>query len=61
LFTIPDATRATGLCRSRLYNLLGDGSIEAIKAGKRTLIRAESLRSYIDTLPAATIRPAKAA
>jgi hypothetical protein len=60
-YTIPGAVKATGLTRTRLYNLMGEGLIEAIKCGRRTLIRAESLRNYIEALPAATIRRAKVA
>jgi excisionase family DNA binding protein len=60
-FTIPGAVKASGLTRTRIYNLIGDGSIEAVKAGRRTLVKAQSLRHYVDTLPAATIKRAKAA
>jgi excisionase family DNA binding protein len=60
-FTIQDAVKNSGLTRTRLYVLIGDGSIEAVKAGRRTLIKAQSLRRYVDNLPAATIKPAKAA
>lgn len=60
-FTISGAVKSSGLTRTRIYNLIGDGSIEAVKAGRRTLIKAHSLRRYVDALPPATIRPAKAA
>lgn len=53
--TIPDAVRATGIARSKLYDLLGTGEIEAVKLGRRTLIRTESLRRYVSALPAAKI------
>jgi hypothetical protein len=61
LYTIPAAGKASGFCRSRLYALMGDGAIEAVKIGRRTLVKADSLKAYIDGLPAATIRPAKKA
>jgi hypothetical protein len=60
-YTIPGAVEATGLTRTRIYVLMGEGLIEAIKCGRRTLIRAESLRNYIEALPVATIRRAEAA
>lgn len=58
-FTIQGAVKSTGLTRTRLYGLIGSGAIEAVKSGRRTLIKAESLRRYIDALPSASIRPAK--
>lgn len=54
--TIADAAKVSGLGRTSLYELIGAGKIEARKAGNRTLIPAESLRAYIASLPAATIR-----
>lgn len=59
--TIEDATRVSGLSRSRLYEILARGEIEARKAGKRTLIVAESLKSYVERLPPATFRAPQAA
>ena len=61
LYTIPNATKASGFCRSRLYTMMGAGTIEAVKIGRRTLIKSDSLRAFIATLPAANIRPAKVA
>lgn len=57
LLTIPNATAATSISRTRLYALMGDGTVEAVKVGKRTLIKADSLKAYIGALPAPTIRP----
>jgi hypothetical protein len=54
--TIEDAVKVSGLARSRLYELMGRGELEARKAGKRTIITSESLRRYIESLPAANIR-----
>lgn len=60
--TIPGAAQMSGLGRSRIYELIGEGTLEARKAGRRTLIMTDSLRAYLSTLPAATIRaPRKAA
>ena len=55
-FTIPDAVQASGLPRTTIYELIGKGALEARKAGRRTLIPADSLRRYLDGLPAAAIR-----
>ena len=47
-YTIEGAMRATGLGRSLLYQRIKDGSLVKLKVGKRTLIRADSLRALID-------------
>jgi excisionase family DNA binding protein len=54
--TIADATKISGLGRTSIYELIGAGKIEARKAGNRTLIPAESLRAFLNSLPAADIR-----
>jgi excisionase family DNA binding protein len=50
-YTVPDACKAAGLGRTTLYELIAAGRVRAMKAGTRTLIEAESLRSYLDSLP----------
>lgn len=55
-YTIPDAVAWSGIGRTSLYLLLAQGKLEARKAGNRTLILAESLRRYVESLPAADIR-----
>lgn len=55
-FTIPAAIRASGVARTRLYELIADGQVLAVKSGRRTLVRADSLRSYLASLPPVTIR-----
>jgi Helix-turn-helix domain len=54
--TIADATKISGLGRTTLYEAIGAGKIEARKAGNRTLIVAESLRTFLAGLPKADIR-----
>ena len=56
-FTISDAVRASGLARSRLYEEMRAGRIEARKAGRRTLILADSLAAFLAALPIAAMRP----
>ncbi|MFM9938624.1 MAG: excisionase family DNA-binding protein [Hyphomicrobiaceae bacterium] len=46
-----------GVSRSRLYELLRDGSIPALKLGSRTLIPVGGLDSFIAKLPAAAFQP----
>ena len=60
--TIDGATQVTGLPRTTIYALLGEGKLLAKKVGRRTLITHESIQAYLDSLPPAQFRtPAKAA
>jgi excisionase family DNA binding protein len=54
LYTLSDATAATGLPRSTLYALLAAKKITARKIGRRTLVDAASLRAFIEGQPFAT-------
>lgn len=49
--SIGEAVRQFGIGRTKLYALIQSGDIEAIKLGRRTLVRTESARSFIDSLP----------
>jgi excisionase family DNA binding protein len=46
-FTIAEACHAVGISRSKLYELIGEGRVEARKIGSRTIIPAESLRRLV--------------
>ncbi len=52
-FTISDAVKASGMARSRIYEEMRAGRIEARKAGRRTLILASSLAAFLAGLPRA--------
>ena len=54
--TIADAVKASGIGHTTIYELIGAKKLDARKAGKRTLITGDSLRSYIANLPVADIR-----
>ena len=58
-FTIRDAVTATGMARSRLYQLIAAGELKALKVGRRTLLDAGALKNFLSNLPAPDIRPAK--
>lgn len=53
-FSIADAVRAAGVSRTRLYDALARGELEARKAGRRTVIEADALRRWIASWPRAT-------
>lgn len=49
--TIPEAVRLTRICRATIYELLRQGKIHGVKAGKRTLVLNDSLKAYMASLP----------
>ena len=54
-YTVDDAVSASGFSRSRIYEEIGAGRLRAVKAGKRTLVFADSLRALLEALPPAPI------
>lgn len=53
--SIASAVQATGgaVSRSRLFDLIRDGEIDARKVGRRTVIVTDSLRDYVLRQPRA--------
>ena len=47
-YSVSDASRVSSIGRTRLYQLIGEGRLEARKIGRRTLIPAASLRALIE-------------
>lgn len=56
-FTLKEASSALGVGKTTLYAAIADGRLVALKMGSRTLIPADSLRSWIDSMPRARHRP----
>ncbi len=56
-FTIADAVTYSGCSRSRLYDAIKAGELDARQVGRRTLIVGESLRAFLDRLPSTGARP----
>jgi excisionase family DNA binding protein len=48
-YTLDEVAELSGHCRSSLYELVNEGKLRAVKSGRRTLILAEDLRSWMDT------------
>lgn len=46
-YSINETARALSLGRTSIYVMIGDGRLEAIKLGRRTLIKADSVRRLI--------------
>lgn len=47
-YSINEAIRATSLGRTRLYQLISEGKLKAIKIGNRTLIPASALHKLLE-------------
>ncbi len=45
--TIADACRATGLGRTKLYELIGEGHLDTTTIGRRRLVLVRSLRTLL--------------
>ncbi len=61
-YPLATAIIVSGLSRSSIYRAIKAGDISAVKAGRSTLILADSLRGYLNGLPPAlSASPRKAA
>lgn len=56
LVPLNEAAVMLGRCRRSLYDLIAVNAIEAVKSGRCTLVKYESLKRYVASLPAATIK-----
>ncbi len=45
LISIPDAAKALGLGRSKVYFLMAEGQLETVTIGRRRLVRVDSVRA----------------
>jgi excisionase family DNA binding protein len=50
-FSIPEVMAQTGLGRDKVYALIRDGQLIAKKCGRRTLVVASDLQSFLEELP----------
>jgi excisionase family DNA binding protein len=49
--TISDAVKWTGIGRTRIYEYINEGQLDAVKIGTRTLITTASLERLIASAP----------
>ncbi|MFN3699972.1 MAG: helix-turn-helix transcriptional regulator [Alphaproteobacteria bacterium] len=49
--SIEEVLTATGLGRTKLYQLISSGKLKARKIGKRTIILQEDLQAFLANLP----------
>lgn len=50
-FSVKGAVQASGLSRSKIYELIRAGQLDARKQQGRTLVMGDSLRAYLRALP----------
>lgn len=48
-YSVNDACRISSIGRTRIYELIKNGQLKAVKIGRRTLIDAESLKRLVTT------------
>lgn len=46
-YSINDTAKVLSLGRTSIYAMIADGRLDAFKLGRRTLIRAESIRRLV--------------
>lgn len=51
--TVRDTAKALGLGRSKIYQLISQGRLEAVKVDRRTLIKTTSIHALVNKAPAA--------
>ncbi len=54
-YTLAEAVAVTGLSRSSFYRIFSEHKLTPRKAGKRVLILADDLDTYVRSLPVADI------
>ncbi|MEG3083668.1 helix-turn-helix domain-containing protein [Sphingomonas sp. PB2P12] len=51
--TIENAKTALGIGHTTIYRLIGEGRLQTVKLGRRTLVKTDSIRQLVATLEAA--------
>ena len=51
LLSVKDAAQLLGVGKTTIYKLLGQRAIDAVKIGRKTLLRVESLERWLELLP----------
>ena len=59
-YTIKEFMALAGVGRSFVYEAIAEGHLKAVKAGRKTLIREEDARAWLDALPAMKVHFSRA-
>lgn len=46
--TVKEACQMTGLGKTKLYELIGNGSVKTTRIGRRRLVNVDSIRTLIE-------------
>jgi hypothetical protein len=57
LLSIPQTSQTIGRCTATVYELIGAKVLDAVKSDGRTLVKMESIKRYVASLPPANIAP----
>jgi len=57
-YSIGEAMRALGICRSTIYREINSGRLRTFRIGNRRFISPEALRAYVRARERETSRPA---
>ncbi|WP_315796601.1 helix-turn-helix domain-containing protein [Bradyrhizobium sp. SZCCHNRI3043] len=50
-YSVAEACKLLSIGRTTLYHAIKSGELQIAKIGRRTVIRAEFLRAFVDSLP----------
>lgn len=56
-YSIEEAVAMTGLCRDLIYRGINENRLTAKKFGRRTLLPAQALQNFINSLPEGATSP----
>lgn len=56
LLSVEEALEATGIGRSKFYELVAAGEIESVEVGRRRLVPVEALQEFVERLRAESRR-----